>query len=66
MMTIDKPLESPDRADASLILENPYLRAVLDELFYLDAWQAGQVSPISAAVRIRQIRNAKLVAGEGK
>ncbi len=65
-MTTEKPERDSDGADVSIILENPYLRSVLDELFYLDAWKAGRISPISAAVRIRQIRNAKLVPAEGE
>jgi hypothetical protein len=60
-MANETPANDPEGTDLSMILTNPYLRAVLDELHYHDAWQSGRVSPISAAVRIRQIRNAKLV-----
>jgi len=60
-MTADKPGKNPEKADVSIILENPYLRSVVDELLFLDEWNAGRVSPVSAALRVRQIRNAKLV-----
>lgn len=65
-MSADKPGSGGDVNDLSIILDNPYLRAVLDELRYVDAWKSGQVSPISAAVRVRQIRNAHLVPDGAK
>jgi hypothetical protein len=54
-----------DDAAKAVIQESPLLRSVLNEMLYLDALKSGQVSPVSAAIRVRQIRNARMLPADG-
>jgi hypothetical protein len=55
-----------DDAAKAVIQESPLLRSVLSEMLYLDALKSGQVSPVSAAIRVRQIRNARMLPADGE
>ncbi len=54
-------LDGTKPAAAPVSMENTYQTAVRQELQFLEAWRNGLVSPVWAAVRVRQIRDARLV-----
>ena len=54
-------LDGTEPAAAPSAPENIYQTAVRHELQFLEDWRNGLVSPVSAAMRVRQIRDARLV-----